>query len=215
MEQDSGLAGFDSTELGCRFACLLDRLDHPCVAYSFDVKAKRCYPKYEAVFFERPTKVKRDAVNSEVMPGRTLPVETSFNMHWDRALVGAPTAAPAVEKAPGPARTQVEDVNTKSTYWIVKSGGQCQQLCADLGTACRGFTFTRVTFRCELFDTVRGIVRDSINKAPVHIPGTFSGFSACVDREYSECANMPIARAAPPPTVPATPAAAPRPPSGG
>ena len=213
MEQDNGLAGFDASEMGCRLSCLVDRLDHPCVAYSYDTNNKRCYPKYEAVFFERPSKVKRDPVKSEVMPGRALPVETSFNMHWDRALVGTPSPTTAVEKAPGPSRTQVEDVNTKSTYWIVKSGGQCQQLCADLGSACRGFTFTRVQSRCELFETVRGIVRDSINKAPVHIPGSFSGFSACIDRETPECASLPIARASPPP--PATPASGAARPAGG
>ena len=219
MEQDSGLAGFDTTQLGCRTSCLLDRLDHPCVAYSYDVDSKRCYPKYEAVFFEKPSKTKRSAVNSEVMPGRALPVETSFNMHWDRALVGTPAPSAAVEKAPGASRTQVEDVNTKDTYWIVKSGGQCQQLCANLGSACRGFTFTRITFRCQLFDTVRGIVRDSINKAPVHIPGTFSGISSCVSQETPECAALPVSRSATPSgTPPATPAAAPqpaRPPGGG
>ena len=192
MEQDSGLAGFDTTETGCRLSCLADRLDHPCVGYSYDLKNKRCYPKYEAVFFQRPSKAKLDPVNSEIMPGRALPVETSFNMHWDRALVGTPTPVDAVTKAPGPSRQVVEDVSTKSVYWIVKSGGQCQQLCADLGAACRGFTFTRISYRCELFETVRGIVRNAITRVPVHIPGSFSGFSACADREMSECANVPI-----------------------
>jgi hypothetical protein len=212
MEQDNGLYGFDATEFGCRLSCLTDRLDHPCVAYSYDLRNKRCYPKYEAVFFQRPSKAKPplDPVNSEVMPGRALPVETSFITHWDRSLVGTPTPVAAVDKAPGPARQVVEDVNTKSIYWIVKSGGQCQQLCADLGSACRGFTYTRVTFRCSLFESVRGFVRDSINKAPVSIPGSFSGFSACTDRETPECADLPIARAAGAPSAgtPTPPAAA-------
>lgn len=192
MEQDNGLQGFDASEIGCRLSCLADRFDHPCVAYSYDEKNKRCYPKFEAVFFEKPSKTSKDPVHSEIMPGHTKPTESSFIMHWDRALAGTPTQPTEVEKAPGSTRNLVEDVDTKRSYWVVKSGGECQKLCTDLGSYCRGFSFTRLSSRCELFETVRGLMRDSVNRVPVFIPGMFSGFTACVDRTNPECEKLPI-----------------------
>lgn len=175
------------------------------------------------MFFAKPSKTKAQhgsvEVNSAIMPGRTLPSETSFFMHWDRSLSGNRPPPEDVLKAPGPERQMVEEADTQSKFYLIKSGGECQKLCSELGPLCRGFSYTRSTSRCDLLQDVRGLVRDAATGLPVAVPGTVSGFTACMDKKTPECADVPVSTttraptgqpvpapvpATPPPAVPAT-----------
>jgi hypothetical protein len=187
IENSEGFFGFETSREGCRLRCVLDRFERPCVAFSYDTSATpnnnlRCYPKYEAVFFFKPTRYNAPSADSEIMPhifrSRPRPVETRFTIQPDRTLIGEPVPADAVNKLLSGKLDPVEDLLENRKYWPIRSGGECQKVCTDLMEACKGFTYTRVLSRCELFRSVKGITRDNFNNRPVTVPGTLS---ACND----------------------------------
>lgn len=188
IEHQYGGKGITSSLFGCRLRCVVTRFNRPCVAFSFDRKQGRCFLKHEAVFFARPQKLGTVDVDSEVMLGVQTPAQTNLKFFFDRALVGKYTNASVVlEKATGKALELIEDVSLNRSYWVISSGGACQRLCADIGEACKGFSFTQGNSHCEIFESVTSLMRDSVNKYPVFMDGTFSGFSSCTDSTALEC----------------------------
>ncbi len=100
---------------------------------------------------------------------------------------GEPTPFHTVLRVPEPPVSPVEERRTSRKYWVVKSGGNCQRLCADLGPDCVGFSYTRISQRCELFKSVHTLMRDMENKTEVSMAGTISGFTSCSNKAYPEC----------------------------
>ncbi len=164
--------GYRSSLFECRAYCYFDSLfgDPPCAAFSYDNGI--CYPKFSAEFS------KSGPVHSEVMPGFGAPIQSTFRLLWDRALRGDPVSEADVEKAAGKKLRQRYDSDTNRTYLRVERASECQSLCANLPGVCKGFTHTRQTLQCELFSTLRGVVKDADSGLYVHIPATFSGCPA-------------------------------------
>ena len=185
--ENQGLYGFENTLDGCRLRCVLDRFDRPCVAFSYDQSpdpsiTNRCYPKYEAVFFFKPSKYNAPKTVSEIMPhvlrSRPKPVETVFTTLPERLLIGEAIPANAVRNLLSSSSEPVEDLIEHRRFWQLRSGGECQKVCTDLPNVCKGFSYSRALSRCELFQAVKGLVRDSFNGRPVTVPGMLS---ACND----------------------------------
>jgi uncharacterized caspase-like protein len=191
IEVHDGVTGIASSLIACRLRCVTDRFNRPCVAFSYDQQHGKCYPKHEAVFFERPSKLSRPAVYSEVMPGIRLPAETSYRIFRDLALVGEYTPTSVItKKVTGTPPTVLEEPTISRSYWLVGSGGACQRLCAELGEDCTGFSYSQAKSQCEIFKSVVSLVRDSLRRQPVPVPGTFSGFRTCTDTKAEECQFM-------------------------
>jgi uncharacterized caspase-like protein len=161
--------GYRTSLFMCRANCFIDSLfgDPPCAAFSYDNGI--CYPKFAAEFSNSAP------AHSEVMPGFGLPVESKFELLWDRALRGDPVQHADVEKAAGRKLRKGYNDPTNRTYVRTERASECQTICANLPGICKGFTHTRQLQQCELFSTVRGIVKDADSGLEVHIPATFSG----------------------------------------
>ena len=168
-ERDVLAAGYRISPFMCRAYCYWDSLfgDPPCAAFSYENNV--CYPKFAAEFSEGAP------VHSEVMPGFGAPVQSNFRLHWDRALRGDPVKEEEVAQAAGRKVRQRYDSETDRTYYRVERASECQALCAKLPGVCKGFTHTRQTLQCELFGTLRGVVKNADSGLYVHVPATFSG----------------------------------------
>jgi hypothetical protein len=181
-----GDTGFITTPLGCRMRCVLNRFDKSCVAFSYDrstvtpeqeATKRRCFPKYAAEFYWNPTKTGTEAVDSEIMPSffsaPPKPKESPYLMRWYRALAGDPIDVQDIVSSIDDV-TVISDDKTGRRQ-VSLQGAQCQQACIDLGDKCKGFSYTSIANRCELFKTVRGVLRDHTNNRPVFMPATISG----------------------------------------
>jgi hypothetical protein len=183
-----GDAGYIDSYLGCRLRCVFNRFERPCVAFSYDMSPaadkeqeagkRRCFPKYEADFSWKPSITGTEASTSEIMPvffsRQPAPRESRFLLRWYRGLSGDPVDVGDVLTNVQTETTFYSDERTGRTYWAM-SGGICQQACIDLGSKCKGFSYTSIASRCELFKGVRGVLRDAATKKPVYVPGTISG----------------------------------------
>ena len=202
---EDGDAGFVDSFLGCRLRCVFNRFDRACVAYSYDrspvskeqeASKRRCYPKYEADFYWNPSKTGTEAADTEIMPSffaaRPKPKDSRFLLRWYRGLSGDPVEVQdVITTVEQDNLTFYADDRTGRTYWAMP-GGECQQACVDLGDKCKGFSYTSVASRCELFKGVKGVLRDAATSRPVYMPGTISGCddpTAAVelDTKLSEC----------------------------
>lgn len=199
-----GDVGYVDSYLGCRLRCVFNRFERPCVAFSYDrspvdpqteIGKKRCFPKSDAEFFWTPSKSGTEPADTEIMPSffspRPQPKESRFLLRWYRSLSGDPVDAPDVLGTVERETTFYTDERTGRMHWTM-NGGDCQQTCIDLGTKCKGFSYTSVANRCELFKSVRGVLRDLSNKRQVYMPATISGCddpTAPMDLEtrMSEC----------------------------
>jgi hypothetical protein len=171
-EREAPVFGYTRSLFACRAYCLWDSVfgDPPCAAFSYENGV--CYPKFAAEFYDPA------AAYSEVMPGFGAPVQSKFRLLWDRALRGDPMAEKDVIKGAGRNLKQRYDTETDRTYFRVERASECQAICANLPGVCRGFTHTRQTLQCELFGTLRGIVKNADSGLHVHIPATYSGCPA-------------------------------------
>lgn len=182
-----GDAGYVDSFLGCRLRCVFNRFDQPCVAFSYDRSPvvaeteptkRRCFPKHEASFYWTPSKTGTEPADTEIMPSffspRPQPKDSRFLLRWYRGLSGDPVEVPDVLGVVERETTVHADERTGRMHWTLP-GGDCQQTCIDLGPKCRGFSYTSVANRCELFKGVRGVLRDLSNKRPVYMPATISG----------------------------------------
>lgn len=143
------------------------------------VGARRCFPKYAADFYWNPSETSSEPVDSEIMPvffgKRPEPKKSPYRMNWYRTLAGEP-----VDLADMLSKGDVDyknDPKTGRVSWALEAG-ECQQTCIDLGDKCRGFSYTSIANRCELFKSVRGVLRDQASGRPVFMPATIS---ACDD----------------------------------
>lgn len=189
IQNNDGLYGFENTQDGCRLRCVLDRFDRPCIGFSYDLNPdpsikNRCYPKYEAVFYYRPSKYGAHNVVSEIIPqifkSRPNPVETRFTILPDLALIGDAIPKDVVQKVlSGKDKVDpVEGLLEKRIFWSLASGGDCQRACTELPNICKGFSYLRVLSRCELFQSVKGVARDAFSNRAIEVPGMLS---ACND----------------------------------
>jgi uncharacterized caspase-like protein len=188
IEQENGLYGYETSLARCRFDCVTDFGARRCLAFSYDTAVNKCYPKYEAVFFTRPSIDGGNPTYSEFVPDRGLnPTETTFHLFWDRGLSGKTLPFDVVAKAPGATGAQYvppeDDDKDSNPYWAVR-GSECQRLCNSLPGVCMGFSYTRTTLHCELFGSVQGVTRDGLTQKQVYVPGTFSG---CSDPTAPDC----------------------------
>lgn len=199
-----GEPGFEGSYLACRLRCVFERFDKPCIAFTYDrtppapvsrsqeatssatgagreieVTPRRCFPKYAADFYWNPSETKSEPADSEIMPTYFVkapePRKTPYRMNWYRSLAGEP-----VDLADMLGRGDVafsSDPKTGRVSWSLDAG-QCQSTCIELGDKCRGFSYTSIANRCELFKSVRGVMRDQATGRPVFMPATIS---ACDD----------------------------------
>jgi hypothetical protein len=181
-----GDTGFEGTYLACRMRCVFARFDKPCVAFSYDksvvpkeqeASKRRCFPKYAADFYWTPSRTGTEAADTEIMPGfltkPPVPKESPYLMRWYRTLSGEPVDVPDVLATVDDV-TFITDDKTGRVQWSLQ-GGECQQTCLDLGDKCKGFSYTSIANRCELFKRVRGVLRDQSSGRPVLMPATISG----------------------------------------
>lgn len=200
---EDGDTGFVSSYLGCRLRCVFNRFDKPCVAFSYDrsevpkeqeSSKRRCFPKYSAEFYWNPSKTGTEASDSEIMPTffskPPVPKESPYLMRWYRTLAGDPVDVTDVLSKIDDV-TYIADPKTGRVQWSLQ-GGDCQQTCIDLGEKCKGFSFTSIANRCELFKSAKGVLRDQSTSRPVFMPATISGCddpTAATDPEtkVSEC----------------------------
>lgn len=213
---ETGVPGFDNTYLGCRLRCVFNRFDKPCVAFSYDkstdvadtasrapaaanappapgglevkVAKRRCYPKYAADYYWKTST--EEASDSEIMPTfftkRPEPQLSPYKMKWYRTLAGDPVD-------PGEALSifdgaSVTDPESGRVSWAL-DGGACLATCQKLGALCKGFSHTSITNRCELFKSVRGLLRAQGTGRLVYMPATISGCddpTAAVDPKTKE-----------------------------
>lgn len=205
INEERGEPGFEESYLGCRLRCVLDRFGRPCVAFSYslipienkpDADNRRCFPKYEAVFSFAPSKANSHPTTSELMPSffRPAPVlqDSRFFLRSYRTLAGEPVdfadASRVIDNFKQTV-SKVTDEPTGRTFWVPMASAQCQTACTDLGGICRGFSYFAPTLRCELFKSVKGILRDSLSGRHVFMPGTVSGCddpNAAVDKETQQ-----------------------------
>lgn len=162
-------AGYQTSLFMCRVNCYIGSVfgDPLCAAFSYD--SGICYPKFAAEFSSPAP------VHSEVMPGFGQPVQPKFELLWDRALRGDYVPHEQIEKSSGRKFRKGTDGQTNRTFVRIERASQCQSLCAELPGICKGFTHTRQLQQCELFSSIRGIVKDADSGLEVHIPATFSG----------------------------------------
>ncbi len=202
---EDGETGFEGSYLACRFRCVFDRFDKPCVAFSYDrtpaapkatpgagdqsrpadaqsagreleVAPRRCFPKYAADFYWTPSETGTSPTDTVIMPTffskRPEPKKSPYTMKWYRSLSGESVG---LDDMVGQGNFDLNfDEKTGRTYWPLEAG-ECQQTCIDLGDKCKGFSFTSIANRCELFKSVRGILRDQSSGLPVFMPATISG----------------------------------------
>jgi len=200
---EDGDTGFVSSYLGCRLRCVFNRFDKPCVAFSYDrsevpkeqeSNKRRCFPKYSAEFYWNPSKTGTEASDTEIMPTffskPPVPKESPYLMRWYRTIAGEPVDVVDVLSKSDDV-TYIADPKTGRLQWSLQ-GGDCQQTCIDLGEKCKGFSFTAIANRCELFKSAKGVLRDLSTSRPVFMPATISGCddpNAAIDPEtkVSEC----------------------------
>lgn len=143
------------------------------------VGMRRCFPKYAADYYWNPSETMSEPVDSEIMPTffskPPQPKKSPYRMSWYRTLAGEP-----VDLSDMLSKGDVDfknDPKTGRTSWALDAG-ECQQTCIELGDKCRGFAYTSIANRCELFKSVRGVMRDQASGRPVYMPATIS---ACDD----------------------------------
>lgn len=214
-----GDPGFDDSYLGCRLRCVLNRFSHPCVAFTYDksidpprptpqastaqgtvrgrevaVPRRRCFPKYAADFYWKPSSILSEPTDSEIMPTffekPPAPRQSPYRLHWFRTISGEPADANEVI-AMVDTISYITDASTGRVSMAL-SGAQCMQTCIDLADKCRGFAFTSIASRCELFKSVKGVLRDASTTRPVFMPATMMGCddpNAEVDPKtgYTDC----------------------------
>ncbi len=149
------------------------------VGRELQVGMRRCFPKYAADYYWNPSETMSEPVDSEIMPSFLVkppePKKSPYKMSWYRTLAGEP-----VDLADMLSKGDVDyknDPKTGRTSWALNAG-ECQQTCIELGDKCRGFSYTSIANRCELFKSVRGVMRDQASGRPVFMPATIS---ACDD----------------------------------
>ena len=144
------------------------------------VDLPRCFPKYAADFYWNPSKTNSEPVDSEIMPSffskPPVPKESPYRMNWYRTLSGDPVEISDM-LALGVGQFN-DDEKTGRLSWSL-DGGECQQACIDLAGKCKGFSYSSIANRCELYKGVRGVLRDPSTKLPVYMPATIS---ACDDQ---------------------------------
>ncbi len=205
VNPEDGEAGFEGSYLACRLRCVFARFDKPCIAFTYDrtpppaplsrtpeatasatgagreieIAPRRCFPKYAADFYWNPSETKSEPTDSEIMPSYFTktpePRKTPYRMNWYRTLAGEP-----VDLVDMLGRGDVafsNDSRTGRVSWSLDAG-QCQSTCIELGDKCKGFSYTSIAHRCELFKSVRGVMRDQASGRPVFMPATIS---ACDD----------------------------------
>ena len=198
-----GDIGFEGSYFACRLRCVFDRFDRSCVAFTYDKSVvpkeqepqmRRCYPKYAAVFYWNPSKSGTEPTDSEIMPSLfkapPVPKESPYLTRWYRGLAGEPVDVSDMVSA-FDNLTVISDEKSGRQQWSLR-GAECQQACIDLGGKCKGFSYTSIASRCELFKSVKGVLRDQSNGRPVYMPVTISGCDdpkAAIDPEtkQSEC----------------------------
>lgn len=198
-----GDIGFEGSYFACRLRCVFDRFDRSCVAFTYDKtvvpkeqesQMRRCYPKYAAVFYWNPSKSGTEPTDSEIMPSLfkapPVPKESPYLTRWYRGLAGDPVDVSDMVSA-FDNLTVISDEKSGRQQWSLR-GAECQQACIDLGGKCKGFSYTSIASRCELFKSVKGVLRDQSNGRPVYMPVTISGCDdpkAAIDPEtkQSEC----------------------------
>ena len=180
VNPDDGEPGFEGSYLACRMRCVFDRFDKPCVAFSYDrsapAAAQASVPDGKSKAASGTTSAGREV---QVGMRRCFPKYAADRMSWYRTLAGEP-----VDLADMLSKGDVDyknDPKTGRTSWALDAG-ECQQTCIELGDRCRGFAFTSIANRCELFKSVRGVMRDQASGRPVYMPATIS---ACDDPKAS------------------------------
>lgn len=143
------------------------------------VEERRCYPKFAADFYWNPSKTNSPPTDSEIMPAfferPPQPKESPYRMNFHRTLTGdSVEVADALAAGIGQFS---DDERTGRVSWSLDAG-ECQQACIDMGDKCKGFAHSSIANRCELFKSVRGILRDPVTRLPVYMPATIS---ACDD----------------------------------
>ncbi len=187
IPRPDGDLGYVDSYLGCRLRCVFNRFERPCVAFTYDqsppdpqteATKPRCYPKSDAEFFWTPSKSATEPATTEIMPSffspPPQPKESRFLLRWYRGLSGDPVDVPDVLSTVEREATFYSDERTGRVHWTL-NGGDCQQTCIDLGSKCKGFSYSSIANRCELFKGVRGVLRDLSNKKQVYMPSTISG----------------------------------------
>lgn len=202
-----GDVGFDGSYVSCRLQCMFGRFGQPCVGFTYDrspptpvskrtvedsptskwggkelvVEKARCYLKYSVDFSWRPSEIGSEAADSEILPSltgqRPQTQRSPYLMRWSRGLSGE-----TVELKELLAKGDVNATFDHRTGRMAlnTTAGECQQTCIDLKEKCRGFSFTSLSSRCELFKRVTGILREAGTNQPVFMPATISG---CDDPE--------------------------------
>jgi hypothetical protein len=158
-----------------------------------ETRKLRCFPKYAIDYSWNPSQTGTEAFDTEVMLSifgeAPDPKQSNYRLNWYRSLTGEPVDLQDMLRI-GDVTYTLDDKSGRVSTTFRSS--ECQQKCIDLGDKCRGFAYTSGATRCELFKSVKGILREAGTNRPVYMPGTISGCDdpdAAVDpvTKQSEC----------------------------
>ena len=183
--------GLDRSRFGCWWYCLFKS---ECIAFSYDrtpaaadatEPKKRCFPKSGSAWG-----LPIQGIYTEVFPGYPRPVRSEYFLKWDRVLVGGAVDQIRVsELKDAPPRQARYDEGADRPYFAVKSASDCEKLCTLTSDVCKGFSYARVSGRCEVFNLIKNIAKDTDGNE-IHVPSTVSG---C--RDPKDCITIPVSRA--------------------